>query len=68
MYQNKTRIKLTWYAAIILPLLACFAIYKGFEGVATTCIAGIIAITTGYQAVKSWNNNQELKNNQKSSS
>lgn len=62
MQPGKTRIRLTWFAEISLTLLAIAAMHKGFEGVATTCIAGIIAITTGYQAAKSWNNNQKLKN------
>ena len=45
---KKTRFKLAVYTDIFLALLATYAVSEGLETVASTCVAGILTITTGY--------------------
>ena len=45
---RKTRFKIATYTNMFLGGLAIGAMYVGMEGVATTCIGGILTITTMY--------------------
>ena len=60
---RNTRVKITWYAAIALTVLAAFSIYKGFEGVATTCAAGILTVAMGYQGSRAVTKSAAMKHN-----
>nr|WP_319570256.1 hypothetical protein [uncultured Draconibacterium sp.] len=61
MQPTKTRIRLTWYGVIILTVLAATAIFKDMEGVASTCVAGILTIITGYQVSRAYTKAAAIK-------
>lgn len=61
MKPANTRLKLTWAALVIFTALAGTAIFKGMEGVATTCAAGILTIVTGYQASRAYTKTAAIK-------
>ena len=44
MIQNKTRIRLTWYSAFIIPVIVVFAIHKEMNDVASAGRLGIISV------------------------
>lgn len=61
MKADKTRIRLTWFGVVVIGFMGSFAMFKGFEGVATTCAAGVIALVTGYQASRGWTKTAAFK-------
>ena len=45
---KRTRLRISIAAAIILSSLAFISVFKGFESVAMSCIAGILTILSTY--------------------
>jgi hypothetical protein len=62
MIQNKTRIRLTWYSAFIIPVIVVFAIHKEMNDVASAGILAFTGIIGGYIAGKTINNQAYIKN------
>ena len=48
MMKKRTRLKLGSRVVIFLGILSIYAMQVGMETVATTCVAGILTITTMY--------------------
>ena len=46
--RSKTRLKLTFLAALFLAAMAMISTFMGMEVMATTCIAGIMTILSTY--------------------
>lgn len=68
MIQNKTRIRITWYTAIIIPAIIGYAIHKGMNDVASAGLLAYAGIIGGYIAGKTINNNTKLKKDEKNNS
>lgn len=64
MIQNKTRIKITWFTAIMLPLLVAYAVYSKMNDVASAGIGAYGLIIGGYIAGKTWNNKSKIENHE----
>jgi hydrogenase/urease accessory protein HupE len=62
MIQNKTRIRLTWYSAFVIPIIIALAIHKGMNDVASAGILAFTGIIGGYIAGKTINNQAHIKN------
>ena len=45
---SKTRFKIATFTNVFLGMLAIYCVSVGLETVASTCVAGILTITTGY--------------------
>lgn len=45
---KKTRFKITVCVNVFFGLLAMYATHEGLETIATTCVAGMLTITTAY--------------------
>lgn len=65
MIQNKTRIRVTWFTAVIIPAIIFYAINKGMNDVASAGLLSYGAIIGGYIAGKTINNNNQIKNETK---
>lgn len=70
---KQTRIKITWYAAIVFTifgLIAFYLMYRNEEatgtlsGIITTIITAIGAIVGFYNASEGWTKSQYIKKNQ----
>ncbi len=66
MRKESKRYFVSKMAGLILTVLAGFSIFKGMEGVASSCVAGILTILTTYiwGETKRPSNNNEPKTNE----
>jgi len=63
MNLGNTRIKLSWYGVIVLPLIAVYAISQGDAIVAPLCVTGVLTIIGGYQYSRAHTKELAIKHN-----
>ena len=64
MIQNKTRIRITWFTAIVLPVIIIYSIHMKMNDVASAGIGAYGLIIGGYIAGKTWNNKTKIENDE----
>lgn len=60
---KKTRIYLTWFAAISVVGIAVFAITKGMNDVASACIGSLMIVVGGYQGSQAYTKGKYIQAN-----
>jgi len=62
MIQNKTRIRITWYALIACGVVIIGGFWKGMESVIISALGTISLVSMAYIGGKTWNNQKEIQN------
>jgi len=65
MLQNKTRIRLTWYAVVSSTAIAILGVFKGMETLAITALGVISTVSMAYIGSKAYTNAKFMETNVK---